>query len=241
MWSRFKVDREKININLKQGETKELEIEIKNTGNIRAEFNLSLTDGIDEIVELAENNFEILSFESSIIKLKFSVLGNVLPGLYTGKLKIKSGDIEKEVLITVSVSSEETLFDVGIEIPSKYQKVKPGAKFGFNVKIFNLGEEVDASIEYEIRDSNGDKIFFEKEDRKINNELSFTKEVVLSEDIAYETYILYVKVIYEDKIANASAYFDVVEGFSFISILIIIITTFLTLFLIKKNLRKIRN
>jgi len=195
---------------------------------------------------LSENSFELSPRESKTIALLFSAKEDEILDLHVGKLIVKSSGLEEEVLISLEIESGEALFDVRVKIPEKYQVVSPGKEVAANVELFNLGETgiIDLEVEYFIRNEEGETIVSEKETIAIETQANFVKTMQLPSDLEDGNYIFYVRTTYDDKVASASAWFEVIREpllapafykIILIIILIILLLIFLILFLLHRH------
>ncbi len=203
------VNKDKIKVSLKLGETKKEEIKVHNTGSQKISINI-YSQKLENFIEIRERSFELNPGESKTIILYIVAREDAIPDLYMGNLIIKGEGTEKEVLIAVEVKSKKPLFDVNVEIPKKLLKILPGEELLAKIKLFNIGgERVDANLEYEIKSRENELILQEKETVAVETQASFIKEFLIPEDVNYGTYILYVRVTYNNEIASASSWFDI--------------------------------
>lgn len=238
----FTISLDEIIISLKQGEIKTEEITIKNERNTKISFSVSSDMG--ELINIREREFELEPKEEKTIFIDFIAKEDTIPELYLGNLFIESGGIKKRVAITIEIESKEALFDVRLNIPEKYLKVYPGEELNSEIEIFNIVEtgKVNVTIEYLIKDEQNREIISEEDTLMVENQISFVKIIKIPENIEPGRYVLYTRVIYNEKVASASAWFEVNRRFQitiknlFWSILIIIL-----IFIIYKNRNNILN
>ena len=216
----IKLDKDVISITLKQGETKSEEVVISNVGTSTKRIDLIILD-IQDFVKLIEESFDLNAGESKIIRLDFIAGENTLPDLYQGKLIVRSGNIEKEVLIAIGVEYRGFLFDISVEIPDSFLEVVPGEELLANIQLLRLGGErkVNVLLEYLIRDENGNSIVSDTQTISIETRASFVKKLKIPKDVNEGDYLLYVKATYNDQLASASAWFKVRQKFLFEKIL----------------------
>jgi len=238
----FSIDKEKIKISLKQGEVKKQQITIKNIGNYKLNINLESLK-LQDFLKINETNFELEVGKSKTINLNFLAKKDTIPNLYTGKLIIKDNEIKKEIPIAIEIESKKALFDVKLKIPDKFLYILPGEDLLTNINILNMQEigKVDVTLEYIIKNEQGETITSEQETRAVETELSFIKTLKIPKDAKYGTYMLYIKVLYDDKIASASSWFKINKKPFFsqkniISIIIIFIIVVLLIILIELSI-----
>jgi len=202
----FSIDKDTINVKLPLGGTKKEEIVISSSET--AEISISVSK-IEDFIKISEKEFSLKDGESKKITLDFLVREDVVPGLYLGKLIVKSKTEEKEILVVIEVVSLEELLDVAIEI--KEGPLSPGQEIWTSVKLINFGAtgRIDAELEYEIISIDGESILKEKEFRAVETETSFLKILKIPYDAEYGKYIFYVKANYEEYTASASKMFEI--------------------------------
>jgi len=242
----FTLDKEKISITLKQGETKKESLIVKNTGNEKVKINLSVI-GIIDFLKLSENNFELDVNESKTINIDFLAREDTNPDLYIGKLVVESEGIKKEVLIAIEVESKEPLFDVKVEILKQYLEIMPGDELMASVTLRSMGNtgRVDTNLEYIIKDSEGKVLLSEKEIVAVETQASLVKIFKISKDAKPGDYILYAQVKYDGEVASSSAFFKILSPtgkvfkFEYTLVAIIIIILIFVVIIIRE-LKKIR-
>ena len=210
--SNIVIDKEKILVSLKQGETKRGNFTVKNTGNKKMRMNLSVA-AIGDLIKLNETNFELSPGESKTIGIDFIAREDTTPDLYMGKILVEEEGIEKEILVAIEVESNQPLFDVQVNIPKGYQQVLPGGELLATIKLYNLGKtgKVDVKVQYQIRDDKNNAVLDEEETVAVETQTSFVKEFQLPEGTKPGTYILYIKANYDDQVGSASVWFSVKE------------------------------
>jgi hypothetical protein len=211
--NKFEIDKEKIKISLKQGETSYEEFIIKNTGSSTFSFEISAFE-IGEFIKISEEEFSLKPNEEKIIGLDFIARENSIPDLYIGKLIIKGGNLEKEIPIIIEIESKESLFDVKMEILRQFRYVNPGEEAIAQIEIYNLGDidRVDVVMEYLIKDeSTGEILIHEQDTIAVETQTILIKNLYIPEDTKEGPYIFYARANYEGKVASASAGFEVGE------------------------------
>ena len=136
---------------------------------------------------------------------------NAIPNLYLGRLIFEADGTEKQILMLIEVESREALFDVQVKIPKKFLYILPGDELIASISIFNLERVgmVDVNLEYIIIDSEGKIIISEKESLAVETRIEFLKYLNIPKELKRGRYVLYVKTIYDNKTASASAWFNV--------------------------------
>jgi len=208
----FSLSADSLHVSLEQGDVVTKTFTITNTGTQKLMFTIE-NPTLKNFLKIDEILFELNPGESKSIDLDFIARTNALPDLYLGKLIIKAGGIEKEILIAIEIESAGALFDVNIKIPDRYTEVLPGEKILGEISIYNLGgkDRVDVELDYIIKDKNNITIVSLSDTIAVETRTNFIKSILIPSDTPTGKYIFYVRVKYDSKIASASAFFDVVE------------------------------
>jgi len=206
----FNVDLFKLKVS--QGHSEEQDLIITNNGPSKIDFSLEIEESVDVFLDLDYSDFSIDPGEIKIIPISVFASPSTIPNLYFGKLIFKSKMFSKELPVLVEVESSDPLFDVGLKIPKQFKNIKPGEDFLVLVDIFNLGDgEVgrDVVLEFSIKDSEGKTVLKKENSVAIETSVSHSELITLPGDIEIGMYVVYVKVLYVDKIASASGTFYV--------------------------------
>ena len=242
----FAISKEEIRVSLKQGGTKTETITIKNTGNSRMSF--ILENPFSDFIKISNTSFNLNVGESKTIALEFSAGGDAVPDLHVGKLIIRANGLEKEVLISIEIETRGPLFDVRLDIPYRSQYIFPGEEVSGEIELFNLDEGIiDVSIDYIIKDEDGNEIIFEQETITVETKKEFVKNFLIPAEAGFGRYIFYVRVTYADEVASASVLFNVGERPFFkkrviwytLIIALVLIALFIVIYKIKKKKRPI--
>lgn len=212
----FTVSKEIISITLKQGETSKESVTITNNENQKLKISIT-NPKLKDFIKINETSFDLNAGESKNIILDFLAREDTIPDLYIGKIIIEGDGIKKEILIAIEIESKRPIFDVEVKIPRKFLYVIPGEELITNIKIFNLERRrtADVFVEYTIKDEDGKEILYETETVFVETQTTFTKSFEIPKDIKLGKYILYVKTIYDNKVASASAWFNIGKAFFF--------------------------
>ncbi len=221
----FSLDKESINVKLKQGETKRTTLRIKNDGTATIGLNVDLSDlgnflVFTEIVSTSTVKVTLQPQEEAILQLVLQADDEIAPGSYLKKIKIRSASKELEILVLIDVTSKEALFDVDVVIPQNYRELEPGDILTAQIIIFNIRPtaRVDVDVQFELKHIDGSLLLASNKFVAVETTTSFIETFQIPRDAKKGNYILNVKTIYEDKTASASELFRVIEksylGFS---------------------------
>jgi uncharacterized membrane protein len=161
---------------------------------------------------LSEEKFSLSPQESKRVDITVFAEDKETPDVYTGKIKIKSGDLTKYVNVLINVKERSPLFDVRGELTEDY--VYPGQKVEVDFNLTNMGhlKNIDVSFYYAIKDFEGNVLTFKEESIAIEDKLELVRSLSIPRNLPPGQYILYLKASYEDNIATSSYAFFVLEG-----------------------------
>ena len=206
----FTVNKDKISVTLNPGQVETQNIEIKNTGSqtINVRIDNLFTDFVVRGEEVVVSGPE----ETKVVPLYLLARIDTPPDIYLGKIILSSGNLKKEILISIEVESKGVLLDVRAEILNN--QILPGEEVLAEIRLFNLGSESkrkDVDIEYIIKDYENHEIAKETEALAIETQTTFIKKISIPQNTPLGNYVLYVRAIYSDKIASSSDNFEIVS------------------------------
>ena len=209
----FSVDKTTLKVVLKQGQTKEETLSIKNIGTtifdvkayLKGIEKFKISPEVGEIIHLLNPD------EEKTIRFVFKALENEKPDIYTGKIVLKSPSIEKEINTLIEVDSAEPLFDVDVEVLSDSKKILPGEELLLEVNLFNVRGfgRVDVVVDYSIKDLKGNIVASEHETLAVETQAKFTRALTVPSDLRPGNYVAVAKVTYADSIGTSSDLFEV--------------------------------
>ena len=217
------------------------EITITNKENSNKTFNIKV-EVLEDIIFFEETNVKISPEETKI--LEFRIIPPRETGIYTGKIIITSGSTKKEILVTINVKTEKSLFDIILSIS---KTIGYGKNLKAKIDLLQVGikEEIDVTLKYIIKDFNGKVYLTESETIAILDQKLLSKEFY-TQELPPGNYVFGVELIYPDGVAVASSQFKVKEKFeigkkemlfaALISILALIFI--IALLTIKRKVRK---
>ncbi len=229
----FSLDKDKIIVQLKQGEAKREQFTVENIGGF--DLTVEVNNTLRDFFRQSNRRFNLKKEEKTTILLELLALESKQLGVYTGKIIVSSGSIIKDILFVVEVGSRNPLLDVKLKISEEYLKVKPGNEVSAEISLVNLERVgfIDAEINYLIKDMNDNVLFEENENIRFKDESRFFKNIVIPESAKTGEHVLYADVVYGEKTANASAFFKVVRYFWSIFFLTIILIVSIALLIYK--------
>ena len=106
----------------------------------------------------------------------------------------------------------DALFDIILTIPDKSRQIKPNEDLMLSIELINFGShgKTDVSLAYIITNSYGDVILIEHQDKVIQTQASFIKEIDLPEKLTYGTYKIFIEMLYSNASAIATGEFEVI-------------------------------
>jgi len=198
-------------VSIKLWDVVEKTVSVSNVGSEALDVNVELR-GLENILSLKEESFSLEAFQKRIINAVLDASGEgIKPGVYNGKVVFSAEDVRKEITLIVEVETKKVIFDVKTNIPSEYKSVNKGKDISANIDLYNLEGVQEASIRmaYQIRDSEGNIIVNEEEIITAGDDISFTKEMDLPDDVIEGKYVFVVMAKYSDSVGTASDVFEV--------------------------------
>lgn len=241
----FKVDNILLKTAIKSNGSVASKISITNTLDEKQHFEINIL-GLDGLVSISENSFDLEKREIRDINLVFSNLKGEEEGVYVSQIEIRGKEI-KTIPVILEIESRDVLFDSNSAIfPST--KIHPGDKASLEIKIFDLYKTGASNVEltYFIKNFDDEIIIFENENLAVKDQALITRTIILPKDIEKRDYVLGVILKYKDSVGTSSAFFRVESNLSalFYYIAASIVVAFLILLWIlwaqeRKNLKNI--
>jgi len=212
----FTTDKELIKVNTKVGETFRISLKINNTHSNALDFKIETN--LDDFIIFSEESFVINEGEEKEIFLTFYTINNTEPGVYTGGITISAGGIEKKIPVIFEVESKKILFDITLDIPSKYKEGYAGDDLLLQLTLFNLGEvgKVDVTVIYIIKDFEGNIISTSEDVIAVETQASFSRVIKLPSDIKPGDYVAIAHAKYGNSIGTSTNIFRIKEKGEFI-------------------------
>ncbi|RLG16088.1 hypothetical protein DRN69_01710 [Candidatus Pacearchaeota archaeon] len=218
-------------------------ISLLNTGG--KGFNITITlSNLQGIIEFEQKTFFLRAGETKILEFKINPPNE--PGIYTGKIIFISQNKRLEVPLVLNVDSELSLFDISVDLADKYKEIKEGEKIKGQITLIQAGlqEERDVTMEYIIKDFDGNVYLMESETISVFKQKTYEKEFS-TQNLKPDDYVIGVQVIYSGGVATASSHFKVLEktkikgpNFIFLAELLTAIFILIILIVIAKNYKR---
>jgi len=228
---KFEINPEEINLVIDAGKRDFREIKVRNTGGKTLTINISVI-GISEIVSADFNYLTISPGEERSVLISIDAPDE--GGIFTGRIIFQSGNVRRDVLVSVNVRSGEILFDVSLTILESFRVILPGQNVSPIVSISQVGpadQEVEAIVTYLIKDFDGNTLFTETETLSILEGKNLVKEFI-TEDYPPGDYIAGIEVAYTKGLATSSDRFTIAKKPFNIILLILLILAILVVILI---------
>ncbi len=185
-------------------------ISLTNTGDVALSVTPKLS-GLLGIVNFKKSLVNIAPGATEI--LEFDIVSSSEPGIYTGKLIFSANNKNLEVPFALNVRSELSLFDVSVDLADEFKHVSSGDKITSQITLLQAGlqEKMDVTLNYVVKDFDGNVHLTESETVMVFQQKSFNKEID-THLLAPGDYVLGAEVIYPGGIATASSQFSVVDN-----------------------------
>ena len=182
-------------------------IEITNEGNEERIFNVRI-EVLEDIIYFEETIITLGAGQSKKVELRLTA--PLEPGIYPGKIIVTTGSVRKEILATINVKTEKSLFDITVNIPRFMKIMKPNKNLiaQFNLIQMGIKEHMDVTLNYVIKDFSGNTHAIESETIAVYNQKLFEKEFH-TEEFKPGDYVLGVELIYPSGVAVASSHFKI--------------------------------
>jgi hypothetical protein len=205
----FALDKKSISLSLSQGETKQVQFIVTDSGIGGNTVQVSSAD-----IDMVKPTSAVLPAKGSVpINADIVVPLDKVPNIYMGHIDVLVKNVKKQINLTVEVVSSENIFDIFLNTPDNL-KVRPGEGFDALLTLTRLTETTtnDVVLNFIIKDVNGNTISASTDTINVEDFAEFSKEIKIPEDVVDGDYILYVQADYDGKIASASKGFIVEAG-----------------------------
>jgi len=207
----FSLDTVLLKLNIVEKGQTESNIKLTNNEDLEKSFSLSFSN-LDGMVTLEETEFILSPGESKDIKILFKDSEGKV-GVYVGDLIIDSNSVRKVLPIILNVEDKNRNFAI-VNTPIKeYENVYPGAKFGLQIKMFNLlGDGLqEVGVKYVVKDFNDNVVLVEEENFAIKGSIEITKILDIPKSLSQGDYVFITSITYGDVVTNSGYLFKISE------------------------------
>ncbi|MBI2124717.1 hypothetical protein HYT92_02895 [Candidatus Pacearchaeota archaeon] len=212
----FEVDQILIKVLVREKEFIEKQLRVMSTGSGPSSISVDAYE-ISDLVSIGSKSFDIKPGQTKVVGLNFSSFTaqeNIeqQPGIYIGKLAIRSEKAAKEIPVVVEIETKNVLFDINLNPVAFERKVKQGTDTTIDVRLFNLEsiESQNVDVEYFVKDMNGNTIVTESETVVVKTQASFFKTISIPKNLKPGAYIFAAQSKFGNSIGTASYLFEVV-------------------------------
>ncbi len=213
----FDVDQILLKVLVKSSESLEKQVRVMAIGNEQAGLSLDIY-GLKDLVKVSENSFTINPGQTKIINLDFYSVINERgieqqPGIYVGKLVLKSKNAAKEIPIVMEIESKNVLFDMNLNPIALERKILQGSDTTLEVRLYNLQgiESANVDVDYFVKDMDGNTILTESETVVVKTQASFYKTISIPKRLKPGPYVFAAQSKFGNSIGTASYMFEVVS------------------------------
>lgn len=236
----FNLDQTVLKVSAKVGDRVERVVKISNPNEVALEFNVSHNMG--RLIEISDG-FELKGHAERNFGVDFVAPEDVMPRTYTGNVIFTTQYSSKKLPVIFDIQSRKVFFEVNLDMPAEYKSLDEGESLFFQVSIFSVAEveEGTVALEYFVRDLADNVVVNLTEIVYVRQQLSFSKAILLPDDLPAGDYVVSVVATYDDTTATTSDMFSIREAVPFMTWLWILFAVFaLFLALIFYELRVMR-
>jgi len=194
----FSTDQVLLKTLMKTGESTVREIKVTNTDSQNGDVSVTFVSP-QNIIDITDSEFTLTSSQSKNIPVRFSTYnidnGNLMPGVYIGKINVVSNGDNKiqRIPVITEVESQDVTYDTTLSVAPKYSSIPAGSDLSFDVNVINLGGKAGDSVimTYSILDLNSNSILpAQTETISLDSGTKFSKTIKLPSNLQKGTYVL---------------------------------------------------
>jgi len=194
----FSTDQVLLKTLMKTGESTVKEIKVTNTDSQNGDVSVTFVSP-QNIIDITESEFTLTSGQTKSIPVRFSTYnidnGNLMPGVYIGKINVVSNGDNKiqRIPVITEVESQDVTYDTTLSVAPKYSSIPAGSDLSFDVNVINLrGKAGDSVImTYSVLDLNSNSILpAQTETISLDSGTKFSKTIKLPSNLQKGTYVL---------------------------------------------------
>lgn len=201
-----------IKVEIKQGETKTVELKINNTGSFSQAVSIDLQD-LKQFILIKEPSFILRPYEEKTLALHFTAPHTESPGLYLGNIIVRSEYAQKRLSVIIEVLERKALFDVMVNIREEFKQVELGKEIEADIMMYNLGDlmPVDVTLSYAIKDFKGNTFNPKQETFAVEEQKKVTKKITVPKHLQPDFYVFYALLEYGEQKAVSTDIFEIKE------------------------------
>lgn len=211
----FDTDQILLKVLIKNREFIEKQLRVMYTGTEYVSINVEAL-GLKDIIQIDAPDFTLKPGQTKIVTINFSSFMHEQkieqqPGIYVGKLAVKSQKALREIPIVAEIETKNVLFDMNLNPVAIERRVKQGTETTIEVKLFNLEsiESANIDVEYFVKDMNGNTILTESETIVVKTQASFFKTISIPKNLKPGFYVFAGQVKFGNSVGTASYMFEV--------------------------------
>ena len=194
----FSTDQVLLKTLMKTGESTVKEIKVTNTDSQNGDVSVTFVSP-QNIIDITESEFTLTSGQTKSIPVRFSTYnigsGNLMPGVYIGKINVVSNGDNKiqRIPVITEVESQDVTYDTTLSVAPKYSSIPAGSDLSFDVNVINLRGKVGDSVimTYSVLDLNSNSILpAQTETISLESRTKFSKTIKLPSNLQKGTYVL---------------------------------------------------
>ncbi len=191
-----------LQLTLRQGESVTRSISISNPWDVAKSVQFS-TDNTKFITPPSKISLEPRTTQNT--QLTLHVPRDMGTGIHVQSLFVNDGDIQREILISITVLPHSSLFDIILDLDDN-SILTPNGVIVAKVQLLKLivAQAEDVQIFYRLQFTNGTVIQEYSDTRAVEQKLEYQREIPLPEWITPGDYTLGVQVVYHGETASAS-------------------------------------
>lgn len=201
-----------IKVELKQGETKTVELKINNTGSFSQAVSIDLQD-LKKFILIREPSFILKPYEEKTLAFHFTVPHTESSELYLGNIIVRSEYAQRRLSVIIEVLERRALFDVMVNIREEFKQVELGKEIEADIMMYNLGDlmPVDVTLSYAIKDFKGNAFNPKQETFAVEEQKKVTKKITVPKYLQPDFYVFYALLEYGEQKAVSTDIFEIKE------------------------------
>lgn len=212
----FDVDQILLKVLIRSHESLEKQVRVMNIGDDPAGVDI-VEFGMEDIAKIDSSSFVLKPGQTKVVGINFSSFApeqktEQQPGIYVGKLVVKSEKASKEIPMVVEIETKNVLFDMNLNPVAIERRVMQGSDVTIEVKIYNLQsiESSSVDVDYFVKDISGNTILTESETVVVTTQASFFKTISIPRNLKPGPYVFASRTRFGGSIGTASYFFEVI-------------------------------